>query len=137
MVREALAALPIPKRMRWGSSRDEFVRPVQWCVLLFGNIVIPATILGAVSSAVTRGHRFMHPQPITLKSPADYEASLQQAKVIANFALRRDTIRKLVEQEGQKLGARPIIEDELLNEVAALVEWPVALTGNFDKAFLS
>jgi glycyl-tRNA synthetase beta chain len=137
MVREALAALPIPKRMRWGSSRDEFVRPVQWCVLLFGSNVIPATILGAVSGAVTRGHRFMHPQPITLKSPSDYETSLQQAKVIASFALRRDTIRKLVEQEGQKLGAHPIIEDELLDEVAALVEWPVALTGNFDRAFLA
>jgi glycyl-tRNA synthetase beta chain len=137
MVREALATLPIPKRMRWGSSRDEFVRPVQWCVLLFGANVIPATILGATSGAVTRGHRFMHPQPITLKAPADYEQALQQGKVIANFGARRDIIRKLVEQEGQKLGARAIIEEALLDEVAALVEWPVALTGNFDKAFLS
>jgi glycyl-tRNA synthetase beta chain len=137
MVREALAALPIPKRMRWGSSRDEFVRPVHWCVLLFGSKVIPATILGATSGNVTRGHRFMHPQPITLGSPADYEQALQEGKVIASFAARREAIRKLVEQEGQKLGARPIIEEELLDEVAALVEWPVALTGNFDQDFLS
>lgn len=137
MVREALAALPIPKRMRWGSSRDEFVRPVHWCVLLFGSSVVEATILGATSGAVTRGHRFMSPQPITLKSPADYEQALQQGKVIANFAARRDVIRKLVEQEGQKLGARAVIEEDLLDEVASLVEWPVALTGNFDKAFLS
>lgn len=137
MVREALAALPIPKRMRWGSSRDEFVRPVHWCVLLFGTSVIPATILGTSSAAVTRGHRFMSPQPITLKAPADYEQALLQGKVIANFDARREAIRKLVEQEGQKLGARAIIEEELLDEVASLVEWPVALTGNFDKAFLS
>src|SRR5690606_3518761 len=126
MVREALAALPIPKRMRWGSSRDEFVRPVQWCVLLFGSTVIPATILGAESGAITRGHRFMHPEPITLKTAADYEQALMQGKVIANFAQRRDTIRKLVEEEGRKLGAQAIIEDALLDEVTALVEWPVA-----------
>jgi glycyl-tRNA synthetase beta chain len=136
-VREALAALPIPKRMRWGSSRDEFVRPVQWCVLLFGDTVIPATILGAESAAITRGHRFMHPEPITLKAPADYEQALLQGNVIASFAQRRDTVRKLVEEEGRKLGAQAIIEDALLDEVAALVEWPVALTGNFDKAFLA
>lgn len=137
MVREALAALPIPKRMRWGSSRDEFVRPVQWCVLLFGDTVIPATILGAASAAITRGHRFMHPEPITLKTPADYEQALMQGKVVANFAQRRDTVRKLVEEEGRKLGAQAIIEDALLDEVTALVEWPVALTGNFDKEFLA
>ncbi|HEY0962407.1 MAG TPA: glycine--tRNA ligase subunit beta [Pseudomonadales bacterium] len=137
MVREALAALPIPKRMRWGSSRDEFVRPVQWCVLLFGDAVIPATILGAESAAVTRGHRFMHPQPITLSVPADYEQALMQGKVVANFAQRRDTVRKLVEEEGRKLGAQAIIEEALLDEVTALVEWPVALTGRFDNDFLS
>ena len=137
MVREALAALPIPKRMRWGSSRDEFVRPVQWCVLLFGTQVIPATILGAVSGAVTRGHRFMHPQPITLKSPADYEQTLLDANVIASFKARHDKILGLVETEGQKLHARAIIDPELLDEVTSLVEWPVALTGNFDEAFLS
>jgi glycyl-tRNA synthetase beta chain len=137
MVREALAALPIPKRMRWGSSRDEFVRPVQWCVLLFGDTVIPATILGAQSAAMTRGHRFMHPEPITLKTPAYYEQALLQGKVIASFAQRRETVRKLVEEEGRKLGAQAIIEEALLDEVAALVEWPVALTGNFDKEFLA
>ncbi|MDY6984269.1 MAG: glycine--tRNA ligase subunit beta, partial [Pseudomonadota bacterium] len=111
--------------------------PVQWCVLLFGDTIIPATILGAESGAITRGHRFMHPEPITLKTPADYEQALMQGKVIANFAQRRDTVRKLVEEEGRKLGAQAIIEDALLDEVTALVEWPVALTGNFDKAFLS
>lgn len=137
MVKEALDALPIPKRMRWGSSRDEFVRPVHWAVLLFGTSVIPATILGVTSGAVTRGHRFHHPDPITLKTPADYEAALLQGKVVASFARRRDEVRKLVEQEGQKLGARAIIEPALLDEVTALVEWPVALTGNFDKAFLA
>ena len=137
MVKDALAALPIPKRMRWGSSRDEFVRPVHWAVLLFGGSVIRATILGVNSGAATRGHRFHHPEQITLTSPADYDGALLQGKVVASFAKRRAEVRKLVEQEGLKLGARAIIEDALLDEVTALVEWPVALTGNFDKAFLA
>lgn len=137
LVREALAALPIPKRMRWGSSRDEFVRPVHWCVLLFGQEVIPATILGVESSNVTRGHRFHHPGWITLKNPSDYEEALKEARVIASFEKRANEVRKLVEQEGKKVGARVVIDDALVDEVTALVEWPVALTGNFDKAFLA
>jgi glycyl-tRNA synthetase beta chain len=137
MVTQALAALPIPKRMRWGSSRNEFVRPVHWVVLLFGTTVIPATILGIDSGAATRGHRFHHPDPIVLKTPGEYEAALLDGKVIASFAKRRQQVQTLVTQEGGKLGARAIIDPTLLDEVTALVEWPVALTGKFDKAFLA
>ncbi|HTR00225.1 MAG TPA: glycine--tRNA ligase subunit beta [Candidatus Acidoferrum sp.] len=137
MVRAALAALPIPKRMRWGSTRDEFVRPVHWVVLLFGSEVINATIMGVQTGAETRGHRFHHPNGIHLNSPEFYARLLRgQGKVIASFAERRDEVRKQVEAEGQKLGARAVIEDALLDEVTSLVEWPVALTGNFDKNFL-
>ena len=138
MVKAALAALPIPKRMRWGSSRDEFVRPVHWVVLLFGSKVIKATIMGVQTGAETRGHRFMHPGPILLDSPAHYVHQLRGlGNVLASFAERREEIQKLVIEQAKKLEARVVIEPELLDEVTALVEWPVALTGNFDKAFLA
>ena len=138
MLKSALAALPIPKRMRWGSSRDEFVRPVHWVVLLFGTEPISATIMGVQAAAVTRGHRFHHPEGITLSSPSDYARVLrEQGKVIANFSERRAEVRKQVEAEGVKYGARAVIEDALLDEVTSLVEWPVALTGRFDEAFLA
>ncbi|MES2604519.1 MAG: glycine--tRNA ligase subunit beta [Pseudomonadota bacterium] len=138
MVKAALAALPIPKRMRWGSSRDEFVRPVHWVVLLFGGNVINATIMGVQTGAATRGHRFHHPDSITLTSANDYAQVLrEQGKVIANFADRRAEVRKQVEAEGLKYKARAVIEEALLDEVTSLVEWPVALTGRFDEAFLA
>lgn len=137
MVRAALAALPIPKRMRWGSSRDEFVRPVHWAVLLFGTEVIKTTILGVETGAETRGHRFHHPGSIHLNAPEYYERLLRgQGKVIASFAERRAEVRRQVEAEGTKHNARAVIEEPLLDEVTSLVEWPVALTGNFDRNFL-
>lgn len=138
MVLEALASLPIPKRMRWGSSRNEFVRPVQWAVLLAGDKPITAPILGIISGATTRGHRVHHPADIKLSAPSDYKKLLlEPGMVIASFADRREKIKTLIELEGEKLGARAIIDPALLDEVTALVEWPVALTGNFDTAFLA
>lgn len=137
-VTQALADLPIPKRMRWGSSRNEFVRPVHWIVLLFGSKVIEAEILGIQAGNFTRGHRFMHPGELELQAPADYAELLREpGKVIASFDERRASVRAQVEAEGAKHQARAIIDDALLDEVTALVEWPVALTGSFDKAFLS
>ncbi len=138
MVKAALDALPIPKRMRWGSTRHEFVRPVHWVVLLFGTQLIKATIMGVESGNATRGHRFMHPGPIHLESPEQYAHLLRSdGKVIASFAERRTEVRKQVEAEGLKYNARAVIEEALLDEVTALVEWPVALTGRFDEAFLT
>ncbi|MGA0807400.1 MAG: glycine--tRNA ligase subunit beta, partial [Pseudohongiellaceae bacterium] len=136
--KQALDQLPVPKRMRWGSSRNEFVRPVHWIVLLFGNTVIDAEILGIQASNRTRGHRFMHPAEIVLDTPADYAERLRKpGRVIASFEERRTEVRKQVEAEGRKHMAVAMIDDGLLDEVTALVEWPVALTGSFDKAFLS
>lgn len=138
MVRAALAALPIPKRMRWGSTRDEFVRPVHWVVLLFGTEIVKATVMGVQAGADTRGHRFHHPDSIHINSPEFYARLLRgQGKVIASFAERREEVRKQVLAEGGKLGACAVIEEALLDEVTSLVEWPVALTGNFDKDFLA
>lgn len=137
MVSRALASLPIPKKMRWGSSREEFVRPVHWIVLLFGESVLPAKILDIESGNLSRGHRFMHSGPIEILAAADYESLLERAFVIANYDVRKETIRRLVMEQGAQLGAEVIIEEDLLEEVTALVEWPVALTGRFDEHFLS
>jgi glycyl-tRNA synthetase beta chain len=137
-VKQALDQLPVPKRMRWGSSRNEFVRPVHWVVLLFGNSVIDAEILGIRASNKTRGHRFMHPDEILLESPATYAEQLRNpGRVIASFDERRAEVRKQVEAEGARHNSVAIIDEALLDEVTALVEWPVALTGSFDKDFLS
>lgn len=138
IVEEALSTLPIPKRMRWGSSRTEFIRPVHWLVLLFGNEIIPAKILGVESGNTTRGHRFHCDTELEITDPSNYETFLaEQAHVIADFEKRQEMIRSQVESLGKNLKGRAIIEDDLLNEVTALVEWPVALAGSFDKEFLS
>jgi len=138
IVSDALDALPIPKRMRWGSLRNEFVRPVHWVVLLFGSETVEADILGVHSGNQTRGHRFHMPGDITVNTPGDYEKALSEsAYVIPDFEKRQALVRSQVEQEAEKLGANVSIDSDLLNEVTALVEWPVALTGSFDEAFLA
>jgi len=137
VINHSLAALPIPKRMRWGSSREEFVRPVHWIVLLFGKELISGKILGLPTSTSTYGHRFLHPEPITLTSTNDYPAKLiKEGKVEPSFQIRKELIRSQIIQEANAKKATAIIDDELLDEVTGLVEWPVALTGNFDPAFL-
>jgi glycyl-tRNA synthetase beta chain len=137
IVDQALAGLPIPKRMRWGNRDDQFVRPVHWAILLFGDEVIPATIMGVATGRDTRGHRFHHPQPIRMTSPADYARQLaDEGKVIADFAERRDRVRIQAETVAAELGGSAVIKLELLDEVTALVEWPVALAGNFERRFL-
>ena len=137
IVESSLAALPIPKRMRWGAGEEQFVRPVHWLVLLFGDEVIPATILGAEAGRETRGHRFHHPDPLTLDAPADYAGLLErEGHVVADFARRREMIREQVEKKAAELGGRALIDDALLDEVTALVEWPVALAGGFEEKFL-
>lgn len=138
IVEEALAKLPIPKRMRWGVGEAEFVRPVHWVVLLFGGEVINAKILDVDAGNKTFGHRFYHPKPIQLKSPDDYVSSLKKAKVIADSGERRDKIAEQVLATSKKLGARVNLEEKqaLLDEVTALVEWPVPVVCRFDEHFL-
>ena len=139
LIDRALAALPIPKRMRWGDGEAEFVRPVHWVVILYGSDVVDAKILGVKSGADTRGHRFHHSQAITVKSPDEYETVLKDTgHVIASFAERRAMIEKLVLNNAAKLNGVVDLHDndELLDEVTALVEWPVALICGFDESFL-
>jgi glycyl-tRNA synthetase beta chain len=134
---QAIAALPIAKRMRWGAHSAEFVRPVHSVVLLYGDEIVPLELLGLQSGRITSGHRFHHPKPISLKSAKGYEARLQRAKVIADFAKRRELIRAGVVAAAAGAGGSALIEDALLDEVTALVEWPVPLTGQFEQRFLS
>ncbi len=136
-VQAALDALPVPKRMRWGAGSAEFVRPVHWVVMLFGSEVVEATLLGVRSGRSTRGHRFMAPSAIELAAPADYaEALRDRGKVIPDFAARRERIRSEVERRAAARGARAILSEALLDEVTALVEWPVAIEGGFEARFL-
>jgi len=137
VVSAALEKLPIAKRMRWGSGSAEFVRPVHWVVMLFGSEVIPARVLDVAAGATTRGHRFMAPRPITLRSPASYAARLAKAGyVVADFATRRAKIASGVAALAAAEGAEAIVGDALLDEVTALVEWPVPIAGRFDERFL-
>jgi glycyl-tRNA synthetase beta chain len=137
IVNQAVAALPTPKRMRWGAGAVEFVRPVHSVVLLYGETVVPALVLGLASGRVTVGHRFLAPRPITLKSAASYEGRLRRAKVVADFAARRELIRAEVIIAAAASGGTALIEDSLLDEVTALVEWPVPIAGRFEQRFLS
>lgn len=136
IVSAALAALPIPRRMRWGAGDAEFVRPVHWLLMLLGNQVVPGPILGLSPGSTTRGHRFLAPEPIGLASPATYEQSLLDGKVVAAFEQRRQRIRALVDAAAAEVGGRAVVDEALLDEVTALVEWPVPLVGRFGAEFL-
>ena len=136
IVEKALAGLPIPKRMRWGAGTAEFVRPVHWIVMLADNAVIDAEILGIKTGRESRGHRFHAPDAITLNSPADYAIQLGSASVVAKFEARRDMIKHKVEQLAKRLGGQAVMPEGLLDEVTALVEWPVPVAGKFEERFL-
>jgi glycyl-tRNA synthetase beta chain len=136
IVQNSLDKLPIPKRMHWGASRVEFVRPVQWLVMLFGNDIVEGEVLGLKAGNSSRGHRFHAPGAITINNPEEYEHKLRAAFVMASFAERAELIECQVRAEGEKLGGEAVIGEDLLNEVTALNEWPVALAGSFDADFL-
>lgn len=136
IINQAVAALPIAKRMRWGNRTAEFVRPVHSVVLLYGETVIPAEVLGLQAGRVTHGHRFHAPKPIVLKSAKGYESRLRRAKVVADFATRRELIRAGVNAAATTDGGTALIEEPLLDEVTALVEWPVPIAGRFEHQYL-
>ena len=128
--------LPIPKRMRWGSSRREFVRPAHWLVVMLGKKVVDCELLELRAGKRTRGHRFHSSGELTLGAAGDYQSKLESAYVVADFQRRRDIVRSQVEAQAEAAGATAVIDDDLLDEVTALVEWPVALTGSFEPRFL-
>lgn len=137
LIRQSIADLPIAKRMRWGTNTTEFVRPVHWAVLLYGDAVIDTEILGLKTGALTHGHRFHAPQAITISQPQNYADILYtQGKVIADFEQRLTLIRNAAHQAASAVGGLAHIEEDLLEEIAALNEWPMPITGGFDVRFL-
>ncbi len=137
LLTETLNALPFGRRMRWGTRTDSFVRPIHWIVLLWDHKVIQTEIFGVKSSNLTYGHRFHHPEALSISDPKDYESVLfNKGFVITNFEKRREKILSDITKITTEKKFNAIIEDALLDEVTGLVEWPVVLLGSFDKAFL-
>ncbi|MCD7098613.1 glycine--tRNA ligase subunit beta [Stenotrophomonas sp. MMGLT7] len=137
IVAEAIAAMPIPKPMRWGDHDYAFARPVHWLVLLFGSEVVPAQLLGVSAGRDSRGHRFMHDAPVPLAAPADYVAALEAAYVLVDPAVRRARIVAEVEAAARQAGGNARISEDNLGQVVDLVEWPAAVLCSFDRDFLA
>jgi glycyl-tRNA synthetase beta chain len=137
LLEKALKTLPMPKRMRWGNSEIEFVRPLHWMVLLFGNEAIAANVLGIDSGRYSRGHRFHRNEAIEIAEAGAYVQTLQQDGMVeVDMERRRDSIHTQVMEAGAALGGKALIDAALLDEVTALVEWPVAISGSYDPHFL-
>jgi len=137
IIEQSLKKLPIPKRMRWGDSDAEFVRPVHWLVLLHGSEIIDAEILGVKSSRKTFGHRFHANGALSLNEADGYAEQLRSdAFVIADMEERKNIIRLQVEKVASDVGGQVLLDEDLVQEVACLVEWPVAVMGDFDEEFL-
>lgn len=136
LIRDAIHHMTITKPMRWGIHPESFARPVHWLVLMFGAHTIKIELFGVHSNNQTYGHRFHHPQALTITSPQDYARILEdQGNVIAAFSKRRDIIRQAIRNITPK-NQIVAVEDDLLDEVTSLVEWPVALIGHFNPDFL-
>ncbi|WP_372860150.1 glycine--tRNA ligase subunit beta [Psychrobacter sp.] len=132
----ALDNLPIAKRMRSGASRNEFVRPVQWAVLMQDSTVIDATIQGHQTGTQTRGHRFHSPNYHEIAHANDYEELLGSLKVVADFDKRQMLIKNQVKALADEVNADAIVPQDLLDEVTALVDFPIALRASFEPRFL-
>ena len=137
IISQARSSLPIPKRMKWGISKEEFVRPVQWGVLLFNGKTLHETVLGITTSNISQGHRFHGCGDIVIRSPESYEQQLHEGFVLASFEKRRALIEHGVKALAKASDGIAVIDQSLLDEVTALNEWPVPLKGYFDKAFLT
>ena len=138
IIAKSIAQLPIAKRMRWGASNIEFVRPVHWAVLMYGQNIIAAEILGLTTGNTTHGHRFHAPAAITIDTPENYATILfEQGKVIADFGQRMQIILDAANSAASAVGGIAHIEEDLLAEIAALNEFPVPITGSFDTRYLA
>lgn len=137
VLREAIAAMPIPKPMRWGDHAHAFARPVHWLVLLLGEDVVEATPFGIRAGRESRGHRFLHPGAVALASPAAYVQALREAKVLVDPDERRARIEAQVAEAARQAGGVARIDADNLAQVNCLVEWPSAVACSFERAFLA
>lgn len=135
-ISKALAKLPIPKPMRWGANKTQFIRPVHTVTILLGSELIEGEILGKQVSNQLQGHRFHHPEKISINHADDVFDVLKSAYVIADYEQRKAQIRAQIEGAAKAVNAVVAMDEDLLEEVASLVEWPVTLTATFEEAFL-
>ncbi len=136
ILNQSIAKLPIPKRMRWGNLDESFVRPVHWLVLLYGDQVLPFEHFGQSTSNQSRGHRFHYPQAVTINKPSDYLPALEKAFVLADFDMRKQRVVAAIDSAAEQAGGKAVIDDELLELVVSIVEWPSPILGRFDEAYL-
>lgn len=137
VLREAIAAMPIPKPMRWGAHAYAFARPVHWLVLLHGTQIIEAELFGVRSGRTSRGHRFMHDAAVEIAAPGDYVEAMRGAKVLVDADARRSRVVQEVEGVARALGGDARIEADNLEQVNCLVEWPKAIACTFEHEFLA
>lgn len=137
LIEQALSRLPIAKRMRWGSSTAEFVRPVKWLTALLDDQIMPLELFGLTAGNLTRGHRFHCSNDLVINQPSEYASTLlTQGYVVADYDQRKQQVKQMAEEAAEGLGGTARIDTDLLEEVASLVEWPSPIVGNFDKKFL-
>ncbi|MGH8156806.1 MAG: glycine--tRNA ligase subunit beta [Rhodanobacter sp.] len=137
IIEEALKGLPIPRPMRWADHDYSFVRPVHWLVILHGAEIVDGGVLGLKSGRKSRGHRFMHPQPVHVADADSWLDSMRASQVLADPQERRQRIRAQVEQASAQIGGVPRLDPALLDEIANLTEWPAAITCTFEREFLA
>lgn len=136
IISQSLKNLPIGKYMRWGVGNFSFARPVHWILMLYNNKIINCELFGVAANNKTYGHRFHFPQAITVSNTDQYEEILHKHRVIAAFDKRKEQIRQQILSAEADYG-QPIIDEDLLDEVAGLVEWPQIIVGKFDARFLN
>lgn len=137
VVENALKSLPIPKPMRWGSKSTQFIRPIHTITMLYGDELIQGKVLDVHSSRLINGHRFHSDAPFELDHANNYLSQLEQHYVIADYEKRKAVILKQIQGLAEKENAIADINQNLLDEVTSLVEWPVALVANFEESFLA
>ncbi|WP_266170817.1 glycine--tRNA ligase subunit beta [Dyella subtropica] len=137
IVDEALKGLPIPKPMRWSDHDYSFVRPAHWLVMLHGADIVDGEVLGLKSGRKSRGHRFMHAQPVHVADADSWLDAMRVANVLADPVERRQRIRDEVAKAAKQTGGQPQLDDALLNEIANLTEWPTAIACTFEREFLT
>ena len=137
LINQAVSKLPIPKPMRWGNYNTQFIRPVHTLCVLYGSEVVNVSVLGLTSGRVVQGHRFHGEVRFELDHADNYASALEQQYVLADFEARKDKVRQQLEDAAQSLSLKPDYNEDLLEEIASLVEWPVVLQAGFDEAFLA
>jgi glycyl-tRNA synthetase beta chain len=138
LIPSILESLPFPKVMRWGDGTYQFVRPVHWLLAALRGEILPLTFAGIRSGKVSYGHRFLHPGPVVITGPDEYPERLAEAHVLVDFESRREQVKKEIARVTEEANSdlKVVMDDELVDEVANLLEEPFAILGHYDSQFL-